>query len=205
MKEENPDWVMGFKLVKNQEEATISINHSQYIGAILRWFGMEDCNPAQTPLDSNVILSVYDCPQTDDEKAEMQNVPYRELIGALMWLAVVSQPDIAFAATYLACFNANPGPIHWKAAKHMLRYLKGAIGCQLTLGLHSGNSNELIVYANSDWGCDINNRHSVLGYVFMLGDSAICWSAKKQPTVAVSSTEAKYMSVLHTARQGLWI
>ena len=35
MKEEDPDWVMGFKLVKNQEEATISINHSQYISAVL--------------------------------------------------------------------------------------------------------------------------------------------------------------------------
>ena len=69
---------------------------------------MEDCNPARTPLNSNVVLSVYDCPQTDDKKAEMQNVPYRELVGALTWLAVVSRPDIAFAATYLARFNANP-------------------------------------------------------------------------------------------------
>ena len=51
---------------------------------------MEDCNPAQTPLDSNVVLSVYNCPQTDDEKAKMQNVPYHEIVGALTWLAVVS-------------------------------------------------------------------------------------------------------------------
>ena len=74
------------------------------------------------------MLSVYDCPQTDNEKAEMQNVLYCELVGALMWLAVVSRPDITFAATYLTRFNANPGPIHWKAAKHVLHYLKGAIG-----------------------------------------------------------------------------
>ena len=33
MKEEHPDWVMGFKLVENREEATISIDHSQYISA----------------------------------------------------------------------------------------------------------------------------------------------------------------------------
>ena len=205
MKEEDPEWVVGFKLVKNREEATISIDHSQYISAVLRRFGMEDCNPAQTPLDSNVVLSVYNCPQTDNEKAKMQYVPYRELVGALTWLAVVLRPDIAFAATYLARFNANPGPIHWKAIKHVLHYLKGAIGYQLTLGLHSGNSNELIVYADSDWGHDIDNHRSVSGYVFMLGESAISWSAKKQPTVAASSTEAEYMSVSHTARQGLWI
>ena len=46
MKEEDPDLVMGFKLVENREEATISIDHSQYISAVLRRFGMEDCNPA---------------------------------------------------------------------------------------------------------------------------------------------------------------
>lgn len=87
----------------------------------------------------------------------------------------------------------------------MIHYLKGAIGYQLTLGLHSGNLNKLIVYADSYWGCDIDNHCSVLGYVFMLGESAISQSAKKQPTVAASSTEAEYMSVSHTAHQGLWI
>ena len=80
-----------------------------------------------------------------------------------------------------------------------------ATSCFADVGLHSGNSNELIVYADSDWGRDIDNRRSVLGYVFMLGESAISWSAKKQPTVAASSTEAEYMSVSHTACQGLWI
>ena len=38
----------------------------------------------------------------------------------------------------------------------------------------------------------------------MLGDSTISWKAKQQPTIATSSTEAEYMSVLQTARQGLW-
>ena len=205
MKEEDPNWVMGFKLIENRKEATILIDHSLYINTVLRRFGMDDCNTTHTPLDSGNVLSVHDCPQTDEERSEMCTVPYRELIGTLTWIAVVSRPDISFAATYLMCFNANLGQTHWKAAKHVLRYLKGTANYRLTMGLHLNNPSELITYADSDWGLDTDTRCSVSGYVFLLGKSAISWSAKQQPTVAASSTEAEYMSVSHTARQGLWL
>ena len=135
----------------------------------------------------------------------MMNVPYRKLIRALTWIAVVSHPDIAFMTTYLTQFNANPGPTHWKAVKHVLQYLNSTKQHYLMLGLQSSNLNELTIFADSDWGCDIVNRCSVSSYVFMLGDSVISWKAKQQPTVAASSTEAEYMSVSQMAHQGLWI
>ena len=205
MKEEDPNWLMGFKLIENCNEGTIAIDHSLYIDTILQRFGMENCNPTYTPLDLGTLLSTDDCPTTEDEKAAMMNVPYRELIGALTWITVVSRLDIAFTTTYLARFNANPGPTHWKAAKHVLWYLNSMKQHYLTLGLQSGNSNKLTIFTDSDWGCDIINRCSVSGYVFMLGDLVISWKAKQQPTVAASSTEVEYMSVSQTAHQGLWI
>ena len=51
---------------------------------------MDDCNTTCTPLDSGNVLSVHDCPQTDEERSEMRTVPYQELISALTWIAVVS-------------------------------------------------------------------------------------------------------------------
>ena len=89
MKEEDPNWVMGIKLIKNHKEATVSIDHSLYVNAVLRRFGMDDCNTTRTPLDSGNVLSVHDCPQTDEERSEMHTVPYWELIGTLTWIAVV--------------------------------------------------------------------------------------------------------------------
>ena len=73
------------------------------------------------------------------------------------------------------------------------------------MGLHLNNPSELITYADLDWGRDMDTCRSVSGYILLLGKSAISWSAKQQPTVAASSTEAGYMSVSHTARQGLWL
>ena len=165
-------------------------------------FAVSTCTSASplTPLDHAIVLSEKDCPATNEERAKMRNVPYHELVGALIWLSIVSQPDISFAATHLVCFNANPGKTHWNSAKHVLHYLKGSCEQQLTLGINSGDPNELTAYSDSDWGCDIDSHRSISGYVFLLGDSVIVWSSKQQPTVAVSATEGEYMSGSYTTR-----
>ena len=197
---------MGFELVKDHIQKTISINHSQYIDAVLRQFNMHECNSINMPMDHSIVLSKDNGPQTKDEIAKMKSQPYHELVGALIWLSVVSCPDIAFAATHLARFNANPGKAHWKAAKCVLCYLKGTHLLCLTLRLHSdGNEAKCTGYSDSDWGCDINNWWSIAGFVFLLSDSVILWNSKKQPTVAMLATEGKYMATSHSARQGIWL
>jgi hypothetical protein len=108
----------------------------------------------------------------------MKNRLYRELVGALIWLSVVLRLDTSFAATHLARFNANPGETHWHSVKHVLRYLKGTQNQCLTLKLNLRNPNEFVGYLDSDLGCDIDYCQSILGYVFLLGDSIISWSSK---------------------------
>ena len=73
-------------------------------------------DPVFTPMEPGLTLSIEDSPTTKDERAAMQGYPYKELVGSLVWLAVVSRFDIAFATSYLGHFSANPGPKHWKAA-----------------------------------------------------------------------------------------
>jgi hypothetical protein len=67
MKEKDPNWVMGFQLIDNRAQRTISINHRQYIDAILCCFNMHECEPIDTPLDHVIVLSDKDCPGTDEE------------------------------------------------------------------------------------------------------------------------------------------
>jgi len=52
------------------------------------------------------------CPQTEDEKREVDKWPYRELIRDLIYLSNAMRPDIAFAASILSCFFANSGYEH---------------------------------------------------------------------------------------------
>ena len=55
----------------------------------------------------------------------MANVPYASLIGVLMYTAIGTQPNIAFAVGALSRFLRNPSRRHWDEAKQVLRYLKG--------------------------------------------------------------------------------
>lgn len=43
------------------------------------------------------------------------------------------------------------------------------------------------------------------GFCVFLGKNLISWNAKKQPTVARSSTKAEYLSLAHTAAEVTWI
>ena len=85
------------------------------------------------------------------------------------------------------------------AAKHVLRYLRGTIG----LGLKYRNVEiKLEGYTDSDWaGCSLN-RKSTTGCCFSLGSAMVSWFNRKQPTIALSSTEAEYMS---GASEAVWL
>ena len=205
MKEEDPNWMMGFQLIEDTKEQTISISHERYIETVLNRFNMSEAKPHPLPMDPGCVLSKEDRPQTEAEKEDMENVPYQELVGALTWISLISRPDIAFASRYLGQYSANPGRKHWKAALHVLRYLSGTRSMQLVLGGKSKRSMELIGYTDSDWARDVDDRRSISGTVFQLGGRTIAHGSKKQITVATSSTEGEYMAAAYAAKLGLWL
>ena len=79
------------------------------------------------PISPATVLSTADCPQTPEDIEFMKTKPFRQLLGALLWLAINTRPDIMFAVTYVAKFAQNPGKKHWYALENILRYLKGTL------------------------------------------------------------------------------
>ena len=66
-------------------------------------------------------------------------------------------------------------------------------------------STDVIGFCDADWAGDIDTRRSTTGYIFKLGGSTICWKSKRQPTVALSTAEAEYMSMAHAAQTAIWL
>lgn len=130
-------------------------------------------------------------------------MPYRELVGSLTYLASSTRPDIAFSASYLGQFNNCFDETHWKAAKRVLKYLKGTMNAGLVYG---PDSNPLIGYTDSDWGnCHVDRRSHSFGFLFVLSGCPITWDAKKQKTVALSSCEAEYMAFAECAKEAIFL
>ena len=76
---------------------------------MLHKFDMQDCKPVNIPLDPGLKLSIADCPQTEEDAALMR---YAEAVGTLMYIAIATRPDIAYAVGVLSRFSSNPGVAH---------------------------------------------------------------------------------------------
>ncbi|KMQ86201.1 integrase core domain protein, partial [Lasius niger] len=63
----------------------------------------------------------------------------------------------------------------------------------------------IVGYVDSDWAGDNIDRRSTAGYIFKVLDCLISWSSKKQPTVALSSTEAEYAAMSIAASEACWL
>ncbi|UYV63745.1 K02A2.6-like, partial [Cordylochernes scorpioides] len=160
------------------DEETVILSQSTYVKSILQKFNMIECRPVSTPLDISFPISKEDCPTYEEEKERMKAIPYRELIGSLLYLANCTRPDLMFSVTRLAQFASNPGRRHWQAAKHILRYLHGSIN--LSLVYRRTDSNDVCAYSDADWASDIDDRRSNSGTAITLGHSLVIWKTIKQ-------------------------
>ncbi|TFY79108.1 hypothetical protein EWM64_g4908 [Hericium alpestre] len=159
-------------------------------------------SPLDTALDPSFQLTTAQSPSTPQQYEEMCNVPYREAIGSLMYAALGTRPDIVYAVTTLSQFMQNPGRMHWEGTKRVLHYLKATKEEWLTYG---GDAKTGIMgYSDTDWGSS-DHRHSISGYVFLVDGRAVSWSSKKQPIVALSSTEAEYVVMTHATKEAVWM
>ena len=150
-------------------------------------------------------MSKEQCPSTKAELAEMASIPYSQLVGALMYLAVATRPDIAHAVGVLARFNANPGMEHWKALKHLCRYLQGTKDVKLCYQPDPSQQELFSTYSDADYGGDSDSRRSTSGLIVKIGSGAISWASKLQPVVTLSTTEAEYISATAAAQEILWL
>jgi hypothetical protein len=178
---------------------------------------MSDCKGAQAPLPHNVVL----LPTPENTKPLLSSqYPYRALIGSLNYLATLLRPDIGYAVSLLARFQNRPSLQHWDTAKTVLRYLKSTQRQGLLYSAQPATVNvtdggvpeqtrrppdEMFGYADASWAEDPEHRRSQTGYIFMLANAAIDWRSSRQTVVALSSTEAEYLSLSAATREALYL
>lgn len=120
----------------------------------------------------------------------------------------LTRPDIAYTVSVLSRFNSNPGPEHWKAVKHLFRYLKGTMDYSLTYSPSpslSPSKERFEVYSDADHGGNPDTGKSTSAYVIKMGTGAVSWSSKLQSIVALSTTEAEYVSAVSAASEAIWM
>lgn len=97
----------------------------------------------------------------------------------------------------------EPRQIHLVAAKHILRYLHGIVGCGLKYT--SSVDQKLQGYSDFDWAGSVVDRKSTSGCCFILGSAIISWCSRKQSLVALSTTKAEYIAACVATREAVWL
>jgi Reverse transcriptase (RNA-dependent DNA polymerase)/Pol polyprotein, beta-barrel domain len=199
------EWVLNMKLTRDRGARIITLSQEAYIKRVLETFQLDQCKPLAYPcIDADLFIPPAGCDETPLDKREQTR--YQSIVGSLLYAALTTRPDIAFAVNELGRFNAQANRFHMLAARHVLRYLAGSADQGLVFRLH-GSPQDIKpeIYTDSSWANDLETRRSTSGMVVKFNGNVVSWSSRKQRTVAISSTEAEYMAASEATSEALWL
>ncbi|KAL0415672.1 UNVERIFIED_CONTAM: Copia protein [Sesamum latifolium] len=135
----------------------ILVHQEAYIAKVLKRFYMDKSHPLNTPMVVRSLDMKKDPfrPRESDEELLGPEVPYLSAIGALMYLANHTRPDITFAVNLLARYSSSPMRRYWNGIKHILRYLRGTM--DMGLFYTKVSNSDLIGYADAGYLSDPHN------------------------------------------------
>lgn len=107
-----------WQISRDRSKRTIMLSQTSLIDKIISTYGQSDAKPTSTPIVHGAQLLRPDT-QIDIGKTEREHLaalPYRSLVGSLMYVASGTRPDIMFAVSKLSRFLDRYREAHWQAA-----------------------------------------------------------------------------------------
>ena len=199
--------------ISQEEDGHVALRQTNYINKMMRTYAPEGVpastfgegyllkshSAGRTPADSELpklVLTAVEQNAADVDPRLLKD--YQSLCGALLYCAVNTRPDVAFAVGMLCRAMGKPTPLLYHQALRVLYYLHH----HQHVGLRYGASEfEMSGMSDSDWA----TKHSTTGFVFTYNQAAISWSSKKQTSVALSSCEAEIMALSEASKEGVFL
>jgi hypothetical protein len=152
---------------------------------------MTECKSAPTSFLSGFKL------EDGKETPLVDTTLYKHLVGSLLYLTH-SRPNLSYEVGIVSRFMQEPRELHWKDARHILRYVQVTI----TFGIHYEEKStlDLIEFTDSYWVDDSTNHKSTSSYSLSLGSGPICLLSKNKAGISLSSSEVEYRGVVNEFR-----
>ncbi|CAB1113542.1 unnamed protein product [Ectocarpus sp. CCAP 1310/34] len=188
---------LGCAFARDREAGTIEMSQESYIRSVLERFNV--CRTSSIPASlTNDYRSVI-----EDEGAG--DVPFRDVVGSLMWIANQTRPDISNAVRAVARHSHEPNKSHWKAAQKILNYLLET--AHLTLKYKQDTMVDVgtLVYVDADFASEATDRRSDSGALVLVADCLVAWISRTQKCVTLSTTEAEYVAMGDGVKEALFV
>ncbi len=181
--------------IERDKDGSFRLHQSGYAKRIIERFRLQDAKPVNSPFVNEDI--------THGSDPVPVGTPYREAVGALLYLALGTRPDIAFAVNFCSRSLVAPTVRDWSAITRVIRYVKGT--CSLgPVYPTSSTCKGIRVYSDADFGGCTQSRRSTSGILVFLEGGPIIWSSRRQPIVALSTTEAEFIAASDATKEAIW-
>ena len=189
------------------EGNVVSLKQTAYIEKMAKnQFGDDippDCKAFNVPYvfeGSTATLAqvIADALSDDRVRSPEEIKAYQSIVGALLYAATHTRPDIAYAVGMLCRAMGSPSPDSMLAARHVLAYLYYSRHIGLR---YERDHRPLSGKTDSDWAV----KHSTSGFVFHYNQAAVSWGSSKQKSVSLSSCEAEIMAASEAAKEALYL
>jgi hypothetical protein len=131
------------------------------------------------------------------------NVPYREAVGSLMYLAIGTRPDIMYSVSHVSQALDKPTKNDWAKVKRIFKYLKGT--SDISIVYSTAHQKELTAYSYADFTGDTKTRRSTSCVVCLYMGGPISWMSRRQTSVALLTTEAEFMAASEATKEVVWL
>ena len=186
---------LGGEFIRDREAGTIEISQESYIRSVLERFNIIRTSsiPASHANDNRSLKK--------DEGAG--DVPFREVVGSLMWIAGQTRPDISNAVRAVARHSQEPNRRHWKGAQKILNYLLETAHLTLKFKQNSSVDVGTLVHVDADFASKATDRKSVSGAIVFVAAMFVVWIPRTQICVSQSTSEAVYLAMSDGVKEAL--
>ena len=186
-------WYLGIEIIRDRRQRKTWLSQAAYAEKIY--------NLAQEKRTFETPMGIAELLPNPDQATQASIHLFQKKVGSLLYAAVTTRPDIAFATSRLARFLCNPSAIHQKAADRVLCYLYHTRQYALQYGGEPG----LEVASDSSFADNTLDRKSSQGFLIRLFGGTIAWKANKQNTVTTSTAEAELLALSQAAKESLFV
>ncbi|CAI7786519.1 unnamed protein product [Closterium sp. NIES-54] len=201
----------GLHIERDVEKRCMRVHQRKYLEALAANFGQSEGHVA-TPFPSG-----FKCVKGPEEKSvgEEERRRFHSLVGSLMYAAVNTRPDVAFATGQLARVVQCPNEEQIAAGMRVAKYLgqTPTVGLQYSVAAQSRQKGAdgvepgclfLTAFSDASYASEPEDMTSVGGFICCVGGGPTAWESKKQVDQALSSVESEYMVLFRAVREIVW-
>ena len=191
--------ILGINVNYNTTEGLLDISQKQKIINLAREFDILHHKPLRCLLPAGTHLCVIK--RTSPAHATLK---FRQLVRALLYIALATRPDILHAVVYLSQFVCAFNATHFNAAKHVLQYLHST-HMQTICYTRRSDYPQPTIHCDASYGTDPLTMKSYSRNIVMWAGGPIAWWSQLQKTVALSTAEAELAAVTDATCQVLYL